>query len=191
MDSELICELRRLFLDGATPSRLMRLIADRAGDSDRLHFTISDYFEEAFGVPLVRYVDSDENYSPDPRHAHFNRDLFPEIIEHLGDWEAQPPAGSWLERAEVNSRNEHREQLMARLGATGPEELARVWGTLNDKERRAVVLLMAKSDRSWQVIKALSLLAERLQQKVVELEARVIEAPPAGDRPAQAETAGS
>jgi hypothetical protein len=186
MDKQLIGELRQAFLDGATPSRLIRLVVDRGGDEDRLHFTIGDYFGEAFGVPLVRHVVSGDDYSPDPRHAHFNRDLLPEIIQHLGDWHAGPRAGSWLERAEVSSLNEHVERLKAYV----PEELAGVWATLSEKERRSVLRLSARLNHDWQVIKVLASLAERLQQKVVDLEAQLKEAQTAGDSPARAETSG-
>src|SRR4051812_19487255 len=107
MDESLVRELRQMFLDGATPSRLMRHVADRHGEDDRLHFVIQDYFHEAFGIALLRLVTSDEDYSPDPRHAHFNRNVIPEMIEHLGDWNTEPLAGSWLEHARVGSMDEH------------------------------------------------------------------------------------
>jgi hypothetical protein len=172
MDEDLIRELRQLFLDGATPSYLIRHVADRLGESDRLHFAISDYFREAFGVPLVRNVVSNEDYSPDPRHSHFTRDVVPEIIERLGEWNTEPVAGLWLERASVAPLSEH----VARL-ASVPDGLTGVWGQMSDKEKAAVLRKSARINRDWEVMKALALLAERLQQKVVELEARLKEQP--------------
>jgi hypothetical protein len=173
MDENLIRQLRQMFLDGATPSRLMRHVADHHGEDERLHFVIKDYFEEAFGIGLLRYVASDEDYSPDPRHAHFNRDVVPEIVEHLRDWNPEPTAGSWLERASVSSLDEH----VQRAKAGPPDELASVWSQLSDEQRLAIVRRIARKNRDWEVIKVLALLAERLQQKVVELEARLKDQP--------------
>src|SRR5262249_51179422 len=75
MDTNLVKELQRMFIDGATPSQLMQQIAKHYKGDKRLHFVIMDYFREAFGIPLLRNVVSGEDYSPDARHAHYNRDV--------------------------------------------------------------------------------------------------------------------
>jgi hypothetical protein len=124
----LVAELRRLFLDGATPSQLMHCIELDYPDNPRLHFIIKDYFEEAFQLPLLRNVIADGDYSPDPRHAHFNRDIVPEIIQRIEDWNTESLDASWLKGIVVRSLSGHVE----RLSATRFEELDRVWDTLND-----------------------------------------------------------
>jgi hypothetical protein len=58
----MIDKLRQLFLDGATPSQLMHHIAQHHEEDGRLHFAIMDYFREAFGIPLLRHVVSDESH---------------------------------------------------------------------------------------------------------------------------------
>ncbi len=169
IDQNLVDELRRMFLDGATPSRLMRHIANQHPDDPRLHFLITDYFREAFGIPLVRTVGGREDYSPDRRHAHFIRELVPEMIQRIGDWNTESVEGSWVEGVSVCSVNEHSE----RLRSVRFEELNRVWDTLNDKEKRFIIRKSARIDYGWDAMKCLAKLAERLQQQVVELEERL------------------
>jgi hypothetical protein len=169
IDPELVAELRESFIDGATPSELMHRIA-LSHDGDRLlHFRIGDYFREAFGIPLLRHVTSDENYSPALRHAHFNRDVVPEMIQRIGEWNTVDLAGSWLEDVTVRSVVDH----LRRLETSRPEELERVWEKLSEKEKTFIRRKSARIDRAWEVSKSLARLAERLQQKVVELEARL------------------
>ena len=169
IDPELVAELRGLFIDGATPSELMHRIALRHEGDRRLHFILRDYFREAFGIPLLRNVVSDEDYSPAFRHAHYNRDVVPEMIQRIGDWNTADLTGSWLEKVSVHSLVDH----VQRLEAYHPEELERVWDELHDKEKAYVRRQSARIDHSWDVVKSLAQLAERLQQKVVELEDRL------------------
>src|SRR5438045_4432091 len=96
MDRNLVHELRQLFIDGAIPSKLIHHIVAHHGNSERLHLLIRDYFKEAFSVPLIRNVVSEEEYSPKLRHAHFNREVVPELIQRIGDWNTANLEGSWL-----------------------------------------------------------------------------------------------
>lgn len=169
IDPELVAELRESFIDGATPSELMHRIALRHEGDRCLHFILRDYFREAFGIPLLRNVVSDEDYSPAFRHAHYNRDVVPEMIQRMGDWNTTDLTGSWLENVSVGSLVDH----VQRIKAYPPEELKRVWDELSEKEKAYVRRQSARINQSWDVAKSLALLAERLQQKVVELEARL------------------
>ena len=172
-------ELRRMFIDGATPSQLMQYIANQHPDDPRLHFILSDYFREAFSIPLLRNVVSQEDYSPNRRHAHYNRDVVPEIVQRVGDWNTADLKGSWLEGVAVRSSADHAE----RLKAAHFEELDRVWNALTEKERLFIIRKIAIANHDWDVIKSLSALAERLQQKVVELEAQLKSACPEATAP--------
>lgn len=165
----IIDQLRRMFIDGATPSELMQYIAQKHKDDSRLHFIITDYFREAFCIPLLRNVVSEEDYSPASRHAHYNRDVAPEIVERIDEWNHENLAGSWLDGLSVNSLAEHTQ----RLKEAHFEELDRVWHNLNDKERHFIIRKIAIKDYYWEVAKMLAAMAERLQQKVVDLEARL------------------
>ncbi len=165
MDKTLADELRRRFIDGATPSELMHLIATHHKDDRCLHFIIGDYFREAFGIPLLRNVVPDKDYAPDLHHAHFNRDVVPEMVQRIGAWNDVNLDGSWLNGLSVHSVREH----VVRLKDIRIEELERVWGDLNEKEKLFILRKIAFINYDWEVIKALSLLTERLQQKIVEL----------------------
>jgi hypothetical protein len=171
VNKKLVKELRRLFLDGATPSRLMQHIAKHHPDDPRLRHVIADYFSEAFDIPLLRNVVSDEDYSPNKRHGHFNRDVVPEIIQRIGGWNKANLEGTWLEGLSIKSLGEETE----RLKSAHFEELDRVWETLNDKERFYIIRKSALINNEWEAMKILAALAERLQAKIDELEDRLKE----------------
>ncbi len=85
----LVTQLRTLFLDGTTPSRLMQFILvqhpeESKGDKYRL---IQYYFEKAFGISFIRILRREESYRIESlRYAHFNEGLMHQIveIEHIG-----------------------------------------------------------------------------------------------------------
>jgi hypothetical protein len=174
MNKKLVDELRRMFIDGATPSQLMNHIAQHHKGDARLHFVIKDYFREAFRVPLLRNVLSEECYYPNPRHAHFIRDVVPEMIERINDWNTTNLEGSWLNGLSVKSLSDHTE----RLKSTPFDGLTRVWGDLREEEKLSIVRKVALKDYYWDVVKSLAMMAERLQQKIVELEQRLNEKHP-------------
>jgi hypothetical protein len=179
MNQRIVDELRRMFTEAATPSRLMHFLEQHFKNDPRLHFLIMDYFREAFGMPLVRNVLAGDDYSPSIRHAHYNRDVVPEIVQRIEAWNAANLEGSWLDGLSVSSLTDHTERLkVARF-----EELDRVWDTLSDSERLFIIRKVALKDYYWDVVKSLALLAERLQQQVVELEDRLKKALPAGNVP--------
>ncbi len=91
------------------------------------------------------------------------------MIQRIGDWHTENVEGSWLEGVSVCSVKEHAE----RLRSARFEELDRVWDTLNDKEKQFIIQQVARVNYDWYAMKCLALLAERLQQQVVELEERL------------------
>ena len=171
MDKTLVSELRQMFIDGATPSRMMYHIATRHGQTEQVAHSIRECFREAFGIPLLRNVVSEEDYSPSSRHAHYNRDVVPEIIQRISDWNTVGLEGSWLQDLSVHSLSEHMESLKsARF-----EELTRIWHDLGDKEQHYIVQKAAIINHQWEMLKTLATMAERLQERVVELEERLKE----------------
>ena len=170
LNQSVVAQIRALFVDGATPSQLMRRIAAVHSEDPRLHLIIMDYFKEAFQVPLVRNVVSGEDYSPSLRHSHYNRDVIPEMIQRIHYWNSDSLDGTWLNELAVRSLAEH----VTRLSDTRCQELDRVWDTLTNDERLFIVRKIAMKDYNWDVMKSLALLTERLQQKIVELEIRLI-----------------
>ena len=76
--TDVIKELRALFKDGATFSGLLHYLQTRHNGAPLDHWTIRDYLQEAFALPIVRYVEPAEgpHLSPD-RLAVLNRTLLP------------------------------------------------------------------------------------------------------------------
>lgn len=164
-----VADVKQLFVEGATPSRLMQCIAAAHPDDPRLHLLIMDYFREAFQVPLLRNVIPGADYSPDLRHAHYNRDVVPDLVHRSQGWQTGNLTGSWLDGVAVHSFPEH----VARLSESRWQELDRIWDGLTNEERQFIVRKIAMKDYYWDALKCLALLAERLQQQVVELQNRL------------------
>lgn len=146
----------------------MKPITARTGDGPRLHFDIMDYFQEAFGFQQVR-VGFETDYNPDERHAYFNRDLVPEMVQRLEGWRHEFDEGAWVEGLSVRSLADH----VDRLKNAHFEELDRVWDRLSDKEKLFIIRKIAQKDQFWDAMNALAALAERLQARVLELEERL------------------
>lgn len=169
MDEKIVNELRQMFLDGATPSQLMHHIATQLGHGPRMHFAIKDYLSAAFGIKFLRNILLGEDYSPNTRHAHFNRDIAPEIAQKANEWSSVSLDGSWLEGITIKPLTEHIE----RVKSVEIPELKRIWANFNDEEKQFIVRKIATKDYSWEVINLLASMAERLQQKIFEIEERL------------------
>lgn len=169
---QIVHELRQMFLDGATPSRLMLHIQTHHSEDEPLHFLITDYFKEAFKLPLIRCSSGKDFKQSSLEHDHFNRDLVHEMVCRIDEWSSEALDGTWLENTDglwTHSHDEHKE----RLKTAEFEELDRVWNTLNEKERLFIIRKIAHRDYLWYKVKTLSRLVERLQQKILELETHV------------------
>lgn len=169
MDQQLVNELRQMFLDGATPSSLMERIQVHHSEEDNIHWLIKDYFNEAFDISPLRHGSNDGDYAPDSKHAHFVRDVVPEIISNIEKWNHSDLQDTWLNGLSVSTFEEHKK----RLATPHFEELDRIWDQLNEREKNFIIGRIARKDYFWDVMKALAALAERLQQKVDELQTKL------------------
>lgn len=173
IEEHIVKELREMFLDGATPSRLMLHVQLNHPEEETLHFLIKDYFERAFRLPLVREVRPGDDYTtPSLDHAHFNRDLVHEMVSKLDEWNTEDLSGSWLKDVSERSRKNIKE-IRQELASKRFAELDRVWDELTDDERNFIIGRIAHKDFLWFKVNTLSRLVERLQQKIVELESLV------------------
>lgn len=119
--------------------------------------------------PLVRNVVSGDDYQPDSRHAHFNRDLVPEMVQNLSAWNTANLDDSWLKGLAVGSLQEHLERLKNHGSQAGLEQ---VWESMDEKQRCQAIRRVAQKNRDWEVMKVLARLAERLQQKLLDVESQ-------------------
>jgi hypothetical protein len=169
MNENLIQELRQMFIDGATPSKLMSYLAEVGKDSGKpLHFMIMDTFREAFGIAQLRIPPQEDDAHPNFRYPQFNRDVLPHMALYAKEQHPDSLTGSWLEDLTIRSQQKHEE----RLRNSKVEALSRVWDDLNEKEKDFILRKVAKADYFWDVIKILAWLLERMQQKNDELESQ-------------------
>jgi hypothetical protein len=170
---EVIRELRTLFKEGATPSRLIRHIAERHDGERNLHSLIQAYFLDAFGVPIVRGLRPTDDYQhADLRYAFLNEQLLHEMIQERSEWDTQDGARtngtvSWLDS--LNASDDQRRIHQAQ--AVVLPDLSRCWSQLTPAEQHFIHQSMASANGLNETVKILSRLAECLQQRIVELEA--------------------
>jgi len=168
-------ELREMFRSGATPSRLVQHIAERHPEEERLHFLVQDYFREAFGVDIVRGVSLfDPANCPSLRYAWWNNDLLAEMVEKQAIWNcdanrAEGAFSPWFAGLTAKSLDEH---FNAAKGS-GIGELRNVWDRLDPQEQATLQRLIAGHGWNSEKVKILTHLAERLQQRVTELEGQL------------------
>ena len=106
---EVVVELRAMLKGGATPSRLIRHIAECHPATTGRHTLIQLYFQEAFGVPIVRGLNPIDDYRRDDlRHGFLNDQIIPQIIEHRTEWlTSEEAAGTWLENLKASDDRDH------------------------------------------------------------------------------------
>lgn len=169
---EIVHELRALFKEGATPSRLIRHIVERHAEERDWQALIQEYFLEAFGVPLVRGLGPADDYRhTDLRYAFLNEQLLHEMIDRRSAWDGRngfvsSQAGHWFDTLSVSDDQRRLEQLRTAV----PPELNRCWPQLTAKEQYFIQRSMASANGLYETVKILSRLAECLQQRVDELE---------------------
>ncbi len=181
--AEVLTELRAMFREGATPSRLIRHIADRHAGDDDVHLLVQFYFVEAFGVPIVRGLNPVDRFDHDDlRYAFLNEYLVHEIIQRRSEWDAPSDrvpseSDSWLDSLKATDAKDRISQIHGDL----IPELSRCWSHLTPQERYYIQMCLGSANGLSETVKALSRLAECLQQRVIELEAACAPALAEGD----------
>ena len=173
---QIIQELRQLFKEGATPSRLIRHILASHPEETVSRWMLRDYLEEAFGLTLARGVKSSEDYEhPDLRCAVLNRTLIPEIIQQRKQWDSPPESQMviepcWLDGLEVTNPE------IAKKAATAlphPGLSEATWANLSPAEQESLHVQMASHRLLLERVLMLATLAERLQHQVEKLEQQI------------------
>ena len=170
---DVVRELRSLFEEGATPSRLIRHIVERHEGERNYHALIQAYFLEAFGVPIVRGLNPvDEYRHADLRYAFLNEQLVHDMIRTRDEWDADFGAGtngtgSWLDSLEAHDD----QRRISQVQAMAIPELSRCWSHLSPKEQDFIQRSLATANGLYESVKILSRLAECLQQQLAELRA--------------------
>jgi hypothetical protein len=170
---EVVSELRSLFKEGATPSRLIRHVVERHEGERSLHALIQSYFLEAFGIPIVRGLNPTDDYQhTDLHYAFLNEQLIHDMVQKRSEWDAGFVAGSsatesWLDPLKAVDD----EQRISQVQSVAISELSRCWQQLTPKEQAYIQRSLATANGLYESVKILSRLAECLQQQVAELQA--------------------
>jgi hypothetical protein len=173
IQASVIEELRSMFKNGATPSRLIQHIVARHPHAGNWHGLIQDYFREGFGVPIVRGLRPSEVYDGnDLRYAYLNEDVLHQMAQSrtLWDQELNKQEGtspSWLDSLAATSDLDRLEEAK-QWGA--PADLAESWDRLSDQERRAIALANSGYKGRTEMVHILARLVEGLQRRIVALE---------------------
>jgi|SRR5579872_1681526 len=171
--TEIINELRSLFKDGATPSRLIRHIVERHEGERSLHALIQSYFLEAFGIPIVRGLNPTDDFQHTDLHYSFlNEQLIHDMVQKRSEWDAGFVAGSsetesWLDSLKAADDD----QRISQVQSVAISELSRCWPNMTPKEQAYIQGSLATANGLYQSVKILARLAECLQQQVAELQA--------------------
>jgi len=174
-EAEIIQELRTLFKKGATPSRMVRYVVQRFPDQQVSIWTICEYLEKAFCIPMVRLIRPGVDLSSDLRLcAAINRNLIPEIISLQADWDKSDDpdflSDCWFDG--LNSTTPHEAKALASVHRNYDVSEA-TWESLSESEKESLRLQTASTHTLVENVKILATLAERLQQQVEELEQRL------------------
>jgi hypothetical protein len=165
-----IDELRAMFKEGATPSRLIQHVVARHPDERNWYGLIQDYFREAFGVQIVRGLSPSEHYDDiSMRYAYLNEDVLHEIVQKRPEWDQElndSQALSWLGALAAKDTAERIQELESNESP----ELVDSWNRVSDKDRATIIRITANLNSRIEMCHILARLAERLQQQVLALE---------------------
>src|SRR5262245_53382426 len=105
-DPRIVPELRSMFLNGATPWRLVRHIASRhEGDPNWPNY-VGPYFAEAFSVATIAMDRSRKPVDVDgPAPPLLDEDLLRDMVGRAGAWRATPtntPEPAWFDGLAVS-----------------------------------------------------------------------------------------
>ena len=163
---EVVNELRSLFREGATPSRLIQHIVERHSGEESFFMLIQDYFREAFGVPIVRGLSPVDDYlHPELRYEFLNQQLLHEMVENRSEWD-NDDSESWLDSLIATDDD----QRINSVRNVVPGELSRFWTQMTPKEREYIQVMFASSHGMSETVKIMSRLLESLQQQLNELQ---------------------
>jgi hypothetical protein len=159
-EPRLIDQLRSHFKEGATPSALIRRIAEWHAGESHLDWLVRAYFREAFGIPMIHVGMNQVHHVADGGSLPtFNRYVLANMVEFMLESDSLGSnEGSWFEG------------LTAKAPAVPDPgtlpELSGSWDRMDDESKRFVRRLIDSSHESHRKVEILAALAERLQQQV-------------------------
>jgi hypothetical protein len=170
-DPLLVNELRSAFKAGATPSALVRRIAERYPGAGSIDVVVRAYFREAFCVPMLRIgpeqVAELVNGGGLPV---LNGSVLHLMVANRSEWD-QPGTGEdqrcWLAAVRATPAAE----LLRDFDPKSIPELARAWDQLDEQGKQFIRRAIANAQSLYEESRVAGALAERLQQQVLAGEA--------------------
>jgi hypothetical protein len=156
-------ELRSLFKSGATPSALIRRIADRHAGEPKLDALVREYFREAFHVQMVR-VGSEQvkQIASGDNLPILNVTVLHRMIQTRPEWDGPESDDCWMDAATTTDESE----MAASIDPKQIPELAGSWDRMDDQAKEFIRRTIGNSRSLLERLNGLAALAEELQQQV-------------------------
>jgi hypothetical protein len=171
LDPHVVEELRALFMEGATPSRLIKHIIARHEDEEALYPMIQHYFREAFLTPLLQV--SPElmlNESQGLNLAFLNVNLLHLMSLTQHEWNRETPPTQegtrWFDGVSVRSDKDS----IANMNPLAIPELAKIWDKIDEEAKRYIQRAFGNAQGLYERVLLLAKLAEQLQQQINRLQ---------------------
>lgn len=166
-DPVLVGELRTLFKSGATPSALIRVIAERHAGESQLDRVVRAYFREAFAVPMLRVTrEHVEHIVQGGDGAWLNSRVVHQMVAARVEWDAPadgaPRAACWLDGLTAADESATLRDFETRTAAEPPAW----WDKLDEAGQRDIARTAANAQSLYERVQVLAALAERLQQQL-------------------------
>jgi len=157
---------------------LIRDIIAHLGDTASSR-EVREILAESFQLPLVRLGPSLDLSQMSYKQGILNRVLLAEIVANKERWEAllspSPRVSSWLDGLQVTNPEEVRTKIAA---DSYPGLSKESWAALRPDEQQALIVQLASGLVLSERFEILARLAERLQEKIDELEGRMLSSRP-------------
>ena len=166
-DPEFVAELRTIFKGGATPSALIRVIAERYTGETQIDRVVRAYFREAFGVPMLRVLrEHVEHIVQGGDGAWLNSRVVHQMVAARVEWDAPadgaPRAACWMDGLTATDEAAMLREFESRTAAEPPAW----WDKLDESSRRDITRTAANAQSLYERVQVLAALAERLQQQL-------------------------
>ena len=167
-DPLFVKELRALFKSGATPSALVRRVAERHPGEPQIDRLVRAYFREAFHVPMLRV--GREQVAEIARGVacpELNRNVVHRMVAIRSEWDKPAPENESLPPCWLDTLTATDESIMLKTIelATIPD-LAAAWPHMSEEARRFVTRVIANANTLSEQVQVLAALAEQLQQRL-------------------------
>ncbi|HTU91145.1 MAG TPA: hypothetical protein VMF69_13790 [Gemmataceae bacterium] len=173
IQASVIQELRSMFKEGATPSRLIQHIVARHPHEGNWHGLIQDYFREAFAIQIVRGLSPAETYSDiDLRYAYLNEDVLHEMVQMRSSWDQglNDREGAWPSWLDTLVATNAIDRLQEGKQLAPPADFSEAWEQLSENDRAGILRVNSSYTGKTELVQILARLVERLQQRIIALE---------------------